>query len=146
MGAAVIAVSGDLHKSIWGVGALCGEGDIKHGPGPTPVANGWGGHSQSPPLYSHSGTPPRRLSLSVFRFCIEKFTSYEALVNLYTLSFTDGTTCIHKSVCSTIGCLSNSACWLLSMKMGNVPSCVSVHSPPDGPTTVQIGPFPQKRR
>ena len=25
-------------------------------------------------------------------------------------------------------------------------SCVSVHSPPDAPTPVQIGPFPQKRR
>ena len=74
------------------------EKELKHGSRPTPVANGCGGHSQSPPLYSHSGTPPRRLSLSVFRFCNEKFTSYEALANLCTLSFTDGTTCIHKSV------------------------------------------------
>ena len=39
-----------------------------------------------------------RLSLSVFRFCIEKLTLYEALTNLCTLSFTYGTTCIHKSV------------------------------------------------
>ena len=72
--------------------------EIKHGSGPTPVANGCGGHSQSPPLYSHSGTPPRRLSLSVFRFCIEKFTYYESVTNLCTLSFTFGTTCTHKSV------------------------------------------------
>ena len=36
--------------------------------------------------------------LSVFRFCIEKFTPYEALTNLCTLSFTYGTTCIHKSL------------------------------------------------
>ena len=72
--------------------------EIKHGPGPTPVANGCGGHSQSPPLYSHSGTPPRRLSLSVFRFYIEKFIVYEAPTHVCTLSFTYGTTCIHKSV------------------------------------------------
>ena len=71
---------------------------IKHGSRPTPVANGCGGHSQSPPLYSHSGTPPRRQSLSVFRFCIKKFTSDEVVTNLCTLSFTFGTTCTHKSV------------------------------------------------
>ena len=45
-----------------------------------------------------SFSPPRRLSLSVFRFYIEKFTVDEALTNVCTLSFTYGTTCIHKSV------------------------------------------------
>ena len=77
------------------------EKELKHGSRPTPVANGCGGHSQSPPLYSHSGTPPRRLSLYLFRFYIGKFSTHEILANLCTLSLMN---CIHKSVWSKIGC------------------------------------------